>query len=1624
MSEVNRALRSSQTKRIVTAVFLVGIVSTSVGIGINQNWFDFGNADGIFPVLSSPNPQIESNFLEGEPIIFNATVYKIQNGEIEATSNDDLNFLSSLNFKWKLRLLDWDASLTLSEGVGVPHIALSSLNPGNYEISIEVSDVDNKYEILDPNDYLIDENQEKISYSLANFTIHPLVTVQSWISYPADYSNHIEGESLQFKGIARTSVNSTVTNQLVEANVNVVNQVNQFIDKDALEDKINTQLPDFDVNSIVSDIDYLEPIQLERLIPSESSNIEWIDTYVDLKGKTHENIVIGTDFEFSTTDLQLGFHTIKMNILDELSNYTSHSSVNLWISNKTQPTVPYLNNFYEDVVLDGNFILDWDSSLPTAPNTYITQYQVQQVNRTDLLYLDDFDYIDEHSNYNELPFSQTYMIFEDVVSTTDLTIFEDGKIWFRVRSIDNNGIKSQWSNLASISVDREPSNIYCGGVINDELGRVDLHYPEYLSQYGEVINSQMNDNFLESGEYNPKLPFFDMFEGQVENYAERNEFNAIYDEVPTNLIQNATDLLQYQNFHIDLQRIDDQIPIDPDTLNLQLRYSLYSNIDGKLYSGKGFENSISISWDDHIFPYLTSQGNTFCGLSSGVHFLTILIQDTFDIVYQIPSLVVNITGYQPNWENITLCTSPMSFIDFTGDGRHDLTSSELTGALPNLNPYYPLSLYNKSSFLEHWYIKIQKEYGNETFEDILKLNSSVINTTQDYFTYFLQNLSSGNFSFSIAVEDVHGWISDYSELLEIKGNDGDVLSYPFDTKLPILLAEDNPPPNPVIELIKTEFSNEIIEICSNESLILNASSSSDLNGDTLEYTWYFDDVMKFPWIQEYDPHGEFVEISPEICGNDLSEEFETDMRDGDQYGDWGVHKITLDVFDGVSNVNTSKFIKIIPPNVNPELEGLQFFHGFEESSNSMPFIYDTQSARIFPTGLFHFDHDLNPQDLSLTYTFFNYSDGNSYLIDTITIPRYEFSYENPILDPNHALEYGPVLHPLSVGLYDIQVSVSDGYSIVETNLTFSVKEDFAPYDLGITLKNEHDIELEQKDGKYLLLRNQPVTFSLTWVENSFDSEVEITLSATGLGVIYQGQGIRSVSSLIQQKHFTKPGEIELTLIVRDPSGNSNSTSINLQVFYVTVLNEENVNTIARQNSISNQYLGNGYTKLTNFGDLERSSQYVNSWYAELGDDRFDTDVGYYAEKELSLDPAVFPQSDFVRVWFQLDSRFDKDVMEFYNKAGECVWRIRRHSNNGLSGYQYQDGNGDWQSLYQMQLTSTKENLQNNYVNDAWEKSISSRLVYVVIPGDTVSIKWKTGSKDSALTNVFGKRGFRLAYFEAIGESEIQLRSPLDLSLDRFNAFLGREKGSILSELVKRSWYELIEEFFENEWDSRWVEFNHEIDYLDSVAFELLVQFNRFTAEFRVQIDVSYDLRESPVVGNALGSTKLIVGGSGTFAAIVDPFTLKEASMSFFGRVSKEISIFALLGKMVGMKSVGSSLKKADKYLGKVGYDFPSIELYLQFQISGGYRSDLGWYGVFEVSVGASITFFKKMLYLGIDIGMYIGGSERKGFTWGLTAEVTAKIRITWKAIVGNYWWVPGGTLYSKKYTIYLNLPFF
>jgi len=668
---------------------------------------------------------------------------------------------------------------------------------------------------------------------------------------------------------------------------------------------------------------------------------------------------------------------------------------------------------------------------------------------------------------------------------------------------------------------------------SEELDRIELHSPDYISQNGRIINSQINDDFLAVGEFRPQPSFFDLYEGQFESMENRSSFDTIYAQNPSVSITETVPILQYQNFKINLRQINESIPIDADTTNTHLRYNIFSDLDGKLFSGKGFGNEFYISWDNNIYPYLTAQGNDFCGLSVGVHTLTFVVQDTFDLLFQLPSMVINVTEYIPNWDNISLQIDPHSFYDFSGDGRHDLSEIVVQGKLPNLNPFYSNTGPIKPEYIQYWYFKVCQEYGNQTFEEIYKINSSQVNTTATTFSYHIQNLISSNYTFFVTIEDVHGFFSNWSSPVVIVNTSNSTLPPPYEIKLPILLDADNPPPNPVIGLINTYYANEISQISTDKILVLNASQSSDLNGDTLEYTWYFDGLGTESWYESYDIHAEVLEVSPEICGNDEDVGWEIDMRDGDHYGDWGLHKITLEVYDGVTRVNTSLIIEIIPPDVEPELTTLSLYNGYIDASTSLPYMFDAETCILYLDQLYHFDHSLDPQDLSVTYTITDLNSEITSYLGSKSIPRDEFSFEDPYLELNRALEYGIVLQYLQPGIYDINATISDGYVSISRNFTFEVKADVTPYDLSITLKNQDDIEIEQINDVYTLLLNQPVKFELNWIDNHADSEAEICLSASGLGVIYEGPGIRSLNSLTQQSFFTKAGETEVTLTVRE-----------------------------------------------------------------------------------------------------------------------------------------------------------------------------------------------------------------------------------------------------------------------------------------------------------------------------------------------------------------------------------------------------------------------------------------------------------------------------------------------------------
>ncbi len=1634
MSDISSNLsRSSKVRKVIMVTVMITVVAGSSSYFIlNPDAFFFWEEDGIFPVINSPDPSGISHYCEGEPIILKTTAYNIKTGKIQSTSNDDDDFLESLNFTWYLRHEDWESSAILDSGRGHSEIALSSLKAGEYEVEVSIDGIDKKYNQLEPNDYLVNNTEstenDQIDYSKATFRVTPLINSQSWIITPKDYSNYVIGEPIKFSGYTSAVVNSSFTNSIAERSVDVYNSVPIYLTQSDINITLNGQKNQNSIDKILSNFETLDPIQLEKTGISNQLTITWEDQYIDPNGESHDSTIIGNQQDIEIADLELGFHTIKYSVTDEISDLTSEYTIHLWTSNKTQPTVPNMVPFFKDFVLDGNFLVSWDSAKPTTPGSSIANYELQKSKRADIFTLTGTIGNDDGIEEYLLSSDTNSKYFGSVESTTNTQYYENGKVWFRVRSVDSYGVPSYWSDPIGITIDKIPNNIHSNGIFLENGTRIDLYANSYqTSENGIIHYNEGGKIFQDTGNPTPLYSVFDLYPGQFDNSSCQSDYNQLFSNYPIDDINLPKTILQNENFIIKFSRNNLSNSIDLDNENSDLKIYVFSNLDGLIYRSSIYD--YEIDWNQDIYRYLSNYRRDLPqkSLSTGVHTFTVFLKDNLNVGYQLPSMVINVTGWEPNWNGISLNTTASSFNDLTGDGLHDLSTITLEWENPNINPNYPFGSHGIQEWIENWFIEVQHEYGNDTIISKKRLKWVHYDVSNQKCSVEVNRLLSGNYTFRISVEDRNGWISGWSEPFSILNDNGEILDSPFETKLPILLNEDNPPPNPVISLANImDYDDDIPIFYSTDVLYLSANQSTDLNHDVLTYTWLFDGELKLTkyGYPDYDPYAINISITPEICGNDVSYLEETDLLDGDSYGDWGIHEITLRVSDQASVVEKSIFIMILPPNVEPEFDYIDISNKKYDSETNTSYIYDTDSVVTYPSGLSHFDHELEPQNLTITTAVTNIETNNRVGYSISTISRDHFSDVNPVMEDQDLHQYGLEMHNLVVGSYQINITVSDGQSEYSQIKIFDVLSDPAPKDLSMVLTDEYDNELMKIDDKYVILPNQPINLVLDWADNSPDNELLMIVGISHQEIFYAGQPIHQFSTLENKIHFSESGECELLLTISDYNNAPIFLSIPTVVMHAAIFQTENTNTIAREISVPGKYLQGGNEQLTNYADVDRTTSSVALWDAQLGDDRLDTGTGYYTDTILGLDTVVLPNSEFIRVWFEIDVWDESDYLEFFDGDGNLVWKI---TSNKYGGYKYMDEANAWKSLKKMYLDSSIADLETRNMG---EFAGFNKLAYVVIPGDTVSIQWTAGPSGNGKTNVFLKRGFRIGYYETFSFSEVKLRDPLDCVLDGFLDFLGADDDSLINYLVKSAWNHFIfqiETYATHEYDSRWIEVSHKIDYLETMEFEFTIRYNRFTTEFAVIVSMEFKIEKLQFIGQTMKDNgwEVLVGGEGIFNAILDPFILKEATIRIDGTLLKSIDLFDVLTPMPGVGLIAGYLKKASNFLERFGIKLPfEVNLFFKLSIYSGWRQDLGWFAFVDIYTGFEFRIFKSLITLNFGFGMTIGGSQTYGFTWGMYIDLGGGIRLTLKAIIGDYWWVPGTTLLSKKFTMTIHLPFF
>ncbi len=1593
---------------VVKTLSLVAIVVTSTFlVGLNQGWFDFGNATGIFPEISSPGKTEEVlTFKEGYPIKFNTTVYMVNDGEITSNSIDNFAFRDDLNITWYLKRDGWSNFYIIDSGSGLTEFTTSCLRPGTYTVKVEVEGINQNYDILNPQDYATASEADYV-YNEMIFEIKPLAELKAYILNPQDFMNFVDGDTISLTGYAGRYINNSMVKIINSMNIEEYNNAKNWITTDELRETLSTQLNEFIVNETIKEFESIDPIQLNNFNISSDATFKWFDDFVDADERQYPINFLGEGKNLEVSDLDVGYHTITLKVLDGVNIEQASAELHFWISTLEQPSVPYVMQFSEIVDLDGNILMNWDRSISNFNGVEIDHYEVQKENHTmnfhpgtDSSYIEGVDYIN-------IPANQTFNYFTGLEPSTNLNLYKDGKHWFRVRAVDKRGGVSFWSNPIGITVNDPPNNVKCSGIYSGG-SRVDFQ-SGYQSLNGEIIlNSKPAE--LQYEEIMKNRNYYDYLEEQFGDESSRYNFEEI-------IFTQQPLIYQYQDFTINFTSKSG--PFDQNEADQDLIFYIYSDYDGLIFKGTGFSESNPISWTDDIRPYLKfNTGENFPTLSPYLHSLTIVVRDNYNISYQLPSLLLNVSYIEPEWQNIVPQGIPGMFFDGSGDGKMDWDQFGIEWDYPHFNQYMPNQTLvpedepweNEEYKLLFWEIEVFFEYGNTNYSEII----TQTNPEPRHYWYYTNDvvddsispwgLISGNYSFRVRAVDCNFLFSEWSDNATILNNTGDPLTSPFDKKLPILLNEDNPPPCAWIDFVE---QHGIYVIETGNYYSFSGLNSSDLNGDSLSFTWKFDGVVREDLLPEFDPYQPNITINPEWIGNDLDiSKIENDLSDGDNYGDFGKHTITLEVSDGVSITAKSIDVLIIPKNFVPTFD-IAYTGG--TMNEGILEIFQGYPLSLSLDNLIHYDHEVQPQNITVILIKENLGTGHIETSKSFTITSDEINQNTNILNFGYMEEQGYTHYEDldEFGLFNYTYILDDGEESINKSILIQVLQDEAPEQLTVELLDIAGNNLF--DGSnYITVPGQHLILNLDWVHVPEYEILDIAIESSDHDfTVNSYENSKQIDLAASYMCFNTPGSKVITVTITDRGGNSATTSLHVTVMVPTIFGEHLTNSV--ESSIRDGIQGS-----PNYDNLNRRASDVPNWLMRLGDGNSETGDGYFINDEIEVKAIEILSAEYLRVWFQLDARAE-DVLEFYDSSNNLVWTIRRTiTNTDLHGeYQYKDTNGNWQILPQMSFLDNSNLINSNNRLD-WEVNVDDRLVYVVIPSTGFSIKWKTGGRDTGnyyssefIDNVWSLEGFKIAYVEAWAEKSLGLLNPAEISIRKLIDRIGGP-DSIAGKIFSKAWSACLETFQLNTFNTMWIKVDHELNHskTESLIFKIEIKYNLYTSNLVINGSVGFEIENKNLA-------KILQGIEFSGFILIDIHcltgTINEFCLGVSVKLSKTYTIIDALMKIPTTLPLGLALKAYDSFAKSFSIiGLPRITMGITFTLSfslmGGWRRDIGSF--LAIKFGACVTL--KMLFemIRISVGITYGIKwEQNMWEHDLSLCGALSININPRKIV-NKWWVP------------------
>lgn len=1654
---------------IVAGVVLIGVISGAALFPmLGSSLFDFGEESGLI-VLLETKPSPFGLYYENDVVDFEVVVYELKDGEFVSNTASNPDLRQDLNFTYSIKPDGVEEFILIDFGQGKDEITLSSLKSRSYKLKASVEGISKEYTILNPFAYLTVAQSllptDRYAFDELLFSIEPFGGLQSWITSPRSHVSAVEGGVVMFNSMVKRNLNYTLYYEITDHYSSSFNNASNFVSSSQLITMLEDNLPNnIPMSELVQEISPT-PYNPEFLYTTDNATFQWYDEYIDESGSWHPPTLISNEEYFHKADFPIGEHVITLLVNDKTTGLSTSSKVDFWIVGKEQPTVPVMYEFqFPEVVTDGSVFVDWSNSFSNNPNSAIDHYELQIGENSHSFHSGTTTPYVEGVDYIHIPANKSYQMLKNLPSSTNKSVFHDGKYWFRVRAVDSLGQVSLWSNVEGVAVDQAPTNIYVGGIFLDNGTRVDQHNETYVSFNGLIDEGRKTSYSTQGyGLEEDDLPeiIFDFYPGHFEN----SSANSYYDGL------DLTDgfVYQYQDFTIKLQsttgETDEQNKnnetIDPDELDSDLTYLVYSTIDGLIYKGDDWGPiGATISYKDHIAPFIRIKNlDSYSRLTAGVHEIVAVVKDTAGVLYVLPALVLEVRTISPSWSS-TPESIPEFYLDATGDGRVDWGKFGFRWDYPQFNSFMPTFPSEGSEGWEiladkvkYWEIELTHQYGNTTTTEVIRQYSpepfhywsSTSMVDEDYIT--LNDFITGNYSFRVRVCDRDYLFSDWSNstlMLDLYSN---VLPSPYQSTWPVLTNADNPEPNLVINE-EWSFSDSVPNLYPNTTFVLDASNSSDLNGDNLVFTWSFDGVVRTD-IPSFDPHSEVLVINPEWLGNDENPGVnETDLIDGDDYGDWGVHTIQLDLTDGNTVISWSLEVSLVPRNTIPTISGVA-----KENYHSQPeygiYVYDFEELLLYPTDLTHIDHELTPQNITVEYYARPDDGGNEIFLGIRTVGRDLFiQYDNTIPLTVSRTNAG-IRASLMEGNYTIEVVVSDGYSQVNSSTTILVRQNQIPQDLTLKLCDQDGYELHYNGSGYLMVWNQIVNFRLNWTDDESDEGATISLIDTPDGPIFDGPASRYFSSTSVNFVFNTTGLHTLSLAVRDVYGGIANATVQVFVLVVELFPLDNADSVA--NELSYTVGGESYI---NYGKAERSLNYVPNPLSAInhGDSKAPSSYPLFTNS-YNLTEIYIPGAKYIRVWFKIQYAFD--FLYFSSSDGGVRWVVTRDNFGKYLFHGFVDDDYSQGDLPKLHVGDMPQNFTD--ASYSWNVPYGERLYSVLLPGDTVNMQVEFTTKPCVVAlNTLGCHianrinsgaylwGFKIAYYEYIGDGPVQRVDPGNIDDSAITDNLGGDDAGLLTDPVMSAFNALQEEAGDedSDWNSECtggeclkISVQKEFEWECGVTLTLQASFNLLTTDLEIEAEIGWEVTKTRVgkkILKAIHMDKLVIGGGFKITVRLSPFQLRELSIFFFIEATKQLGLLDILRAFPPTSAIANAISPANDWL--EDHRLPHLpnllEISIRIELRIGWSDEKGFFVRFTGSLKLSISFGNEdsedikesFLYAYIHGDIYVGWSMVEGFEFGVGFGVGAGVAINPRRLL-DYSWVPDWDIFRFEYYNYWNLDF-